>query len=175
VALDATDGSLRWRTEVAKDGAVGTPAIADGLVFAGVGLDADDSAAHAVVGLDAISGKLRWRYASPTLAQIYTPAIAGRQAYVFGHDRQVVCLDAATGTVEWSVARASDLEALAIVPGQAIYVIDNGGPAAALDPLTGAEIWSVAARGVPVAPAVVDGYLLIATDIGILYAISGPG
>jgi outer membrane protein assembly factor BamB len=173
VAISASEGSLLWRATVAADGAVGTPTVAGGVVFAATGLDADDAAAHAVGTVDAGTGKLGWRYASPTNAQIYTPAIAGGRAYVVGHDRLVVALDVASGDVVWSVERPSEIEALPAIVGNVVYVVGNDGPVEAIDATTGAPLWSVPIKGIPYAPTVVDGYLIVGTDVGTLYAIGG--
>jgi outer membrane protein assembly factor BamB len=174
VAMSVEDGKIRWGTDVASDGVIGTPAISGGLVYAATGIDADDATAHGVVALDAATGAKRWTYVSPEGQLIYTPAIVDGHAYVVGHDRHVVSLDAATGAVQWSVDRPSDVEALPAVSGGVVYVAGNDGPAAALDAKNGSELWTVAILGVPYAPAVVDGYLLVGTDADILYAIGGP-
>jgi outer membrane protein assembly factor BamB len=175
VAVSASDGSIRWRSTVGGGGAVGTPTLAGGNVFASTGLDSDAEADHGVACVDAKTGKLGWRYASETKAQVYTPAIAGGRAYVVGHDRRLVALDATSGKVAWSVERSSELEALPAVVGNAVYIVGNDGPVEAVDATTGKSIWSVPIKGVPYAPAVVDGYLLVGTDIGTLYAIAGAG
>ena len=127
---------------------VGTPTVADGIVYAATGLDGDDSGAPGIATLDAATGELGWRYASADQAQVYTPAIAGDRAYVVGHDRLLVALDTATGTVVWQSERPSELEALAAVVGSVVYVVGNEGPAEAIDTDTGEAIWSVPIRGV---------------------------
>ena len=175
VAIDTVDGTIRWRSDIATDGGIGTPSVSGGLVFAAVGLDGKDPAAHGVVALDVATGATRWRYASPTEKQIYTPAISADRAYVVGHDSLVVCLDAGTGAVEWSSPQESEVEALPVIVDDVVYIAANDGPAAALDATTGATQWTVPLTGVPYAPTVVDGYLLIGTDLGVLYAVGGPG
>jgi glucose dehydrogenase len=92
---------------------------------------------------------------------------------VLGHDRRVVAMDAATGEELWTTSFDNELEALPSIVGDTIYVVGNDGPATALDAATGAQVWSVEIDGIPFAPAVADGYLLVGTDLGHLYAISG--
>jgi outer membrane protein assembly factor BamB len=174
IAITVDTGLIRWRSRVGTSGSVGTPAVSDGVVYAGIGIDGPDAADHGVVALDAETGRHRWRYASPTLAQVYTPAIAGGRAYVVGHDRLVVCVDALSGAVEWSVARPTEVEALPVVSDSVVYAIGNDGPAAALDAETGAVRWTVPIRGVPFAPVVVDGYLILGTDVGSRNGFAGP-
>jgi outer membrane protein assembly factor BamB len=173
VAVSVSDGSILWRTPVATEGNIGTPSSAGGRVFAAVGLEADDPAAHAVVTLDAATGKLGWRYTSPTKAQIYTPAVAGDRAFVVGEDRLLVALDVTSGAVKWSSPRPSEISAAPVVVGSVVFVVGNDGPVEAIDATNGAALWSVPMKGIPFGPAVVDGYLLVGTDGGVLYAISG--
>jgi outer membrane protein assembly factor BamB len=172
VAVSSSNGSILWRATVGADGAVGTPTVAGGVVFAATGLDADDASAHAVETFDAATGKPGWRYASATQAQVYTPAVVGNRAYVVGHDRLLVALDTASGALAWSSAHPSELEALPAVVGDVVYIVGNEGPVEAIDIKTGASLWSVQIKGVPYAPTVVDGYLLVGTSIGTLYAIA---
>ena len=173
VAVSASDGSILWRVTLATDGAVGTPTVASGVVFAALGLDGADVAAHAVGTVDAFTGKPGWRYVSPTQAQVYTPAVAGDRAYVVGHDRLLVILDATTGAVVWSIERPSEIEALPALVGNVVYIVGNGGPVEAIDATTGTPLWSVPIKGIPYAPTIVDGYLVVGTGIGTLYAIAG--
>ena len=174
VAIDVADGTLRWSSRVASSGRTGTPAVADGTVYAAAGLDSADEAEHGVVAIDVESGAIRWRYESPTKAQIYTPAVAHGRAVVIGHDNLVVALDTKSGSVAWSVTAPAEIEALPVFVGDTVYVVGNGGPAQALDVANGRVEWSVETQGTPFAPVVVDGYLIVATDLGLLYAIGGP-
>ncbi len=174
VAVDLAKGTVRWSTRIATSGRAGSPAVAGDTVYAAAGLDAADEADHGVVAIDIASGAIRWRYASPTKAQIYTPAIIHGGAVVIGHDRLVVAIDAKTGAVAWSVTAPHEIEALPAFVGDAVYVVGNGGPAQALDVASGRVEWSVETQGIPYAPIVVDGYLIVATDLGLLYAIGGP-
>jgi len=179
VAVSASDGSILWRAAVATDGHAGTPVVAGGRVFAAVGLDADDSAAHAVVSLDAATGKLLWRYADPGKAAISTPAVAGDRAFVAqipnpGGDRLLVALDVASGAIHWSVARSFDIEVSPAVVGNTVFIVGNDGPVEAIDATNRVPLWSVPVEGVPSSlPLVVDGYLVVGTDSGVLYAIAG--
>jgi outer membrane protein assembly factor BamB len=172
VAVAATDGAVRWRRRVATTGEVGTPTVADGVVFVATGLDGDPPDLG-VATLDAGTGAPGWRYVSPTQAQLYTPAVAGGRAFVVGHDRALVALDAATGLVEWTVTRSVGLEALPAVVDDAVFIVGNDGDAEAVDAATGEVRWGVPVEGVPFAPAVVDGCLLVGTGLGLLYSICG--
>jgi outer membrane protein assembly factor BamB len=173
VAVSLADGTVRWRTAVARGGNVGTPTVAGDLVYAATGIDSGDSADAGVSAVDADTGAVRWQYTSPDKSTVYTPAVADGRAFVLGHDRHLVAMDAKTGGVLWSTDLGSDLEALPSLVGDTLYVVANDGPAAAFDVSTGQRLWSVPISGVPFAPAVVDGYLLVGTNVGFLYAIRG--
>jgi outer membrane protein assembly factor BamB len=172
VAIRLTDGGARWRTTIATTGNVGTPTIAGDLVYVSTGIGGEPEDAG-IAAIDAATGDVRWTYASPELTVLYTPAVVDGRAYVLGHDRRVVAMDAATGEELWTTSFDNELEALPSIVGDTIYVVGNDGPATALDAATGAQVWSVEIDGIPFAPAVADGYLLVGTDLGHLYAISG--
>jgi outer membrane protein assembly factor BamB len=174
VALSLRDGSVTWQADIAGDGDVGTPTVADGLVFAATGLGGDDDSAKGVAALDAAAGAIRWRYASPTQAQIYTPAVIDDRAYVVGHDQAVVALAAVTGEVVWRIETGAENEALPSVAAGVVYVPTNGGEVQALDSATGALLWTAEISGVPYAPVVTRGYVLVGTGVGTLFAIGGP-
>jgi outer membrane protein assembly factor BamB len=169
VALD--DGALRWQATLATDGAIGTPSVVDGLVFAATGLDGEDPAAKGLVALDATTGVVRWRYGSPQQDQVYTPAVATGRAYVIGEDSTVVALDAASGTSVWSITMKQPLEALPAIVGDALIIASNSGVVAALDRADGTVRWTTAIVGVPYAPIVTHGLVLVGTSTGTLYAI----
>ena len=135
VAIDLDDGTEQWRTTVATTGDVGTPTIAGDLVYAatGIGGQPDDSGIAAV---DAATGAVRWRYASPVQQTIYTPAVVDGRAFVLGHDRQVVAMDAASGNALWTRVFDEELEALPSVVGDTVFAVASDGPARALDVAT---------------------------------------
>jgi outer membrane protein assembly factor BamB len=172
LAIGLDDGKEHWRTTVGQSGNVGTPTIAGDLVYAATGLGGEPADAG-VAAIDAATGEIRWQYASPERVVIYTPAVVDGRAYVLGHDRRVVAMEAATGKQLWTKDFEHDLEALPSIVGDTLYVVGNDGPAAALDAATGDERWSVDISGIPFAPAIAEGYLLVGTDIGHLYAIAG--
>ena len=86
VAVRVADGSIAWQARVAQSGEGGTPAVADGLVFAATGYHADDPSAAGVSAVDAATQSVRWRYASPNQDDLFTPAVADGRAFVVGHE-----------------------------------------------------------------------------------------
>lgn len=172
VAIDLDDGAELWRTTVAKTGDVGTPTIAGDLVYAATGISGEPED-HGIAAVDKSNGTVLWRYASPIQEVVYTPAVVDGRAFVLGHDRQVVAMDAATGASLWTRTFEQELEALPSVVGDTVFVIANDGPAAALDVATGDLRWSVPIEGAAFAPTIADGFLLVGTSVGHLYAIGG--
>jgi outer membrane protein assembly factor BamB len=173
VALSETDGSERWRVDLATSGAISTPTVANGMVYAAVGVG-DVASDRRLVALDAATGAIQWTYVSPLNEILYSPAVVDGIAYVVGHDQHVVALDATTGALRWSVAIYGVLEAVPVVTDGVVYVAANDRAVIALDATTGDELWRVAIGGVPWSPAVTGGFLLIGTNAGILYAIGSP-
>jgi outer membrane protein assembly factor BamB len=172
VAIDLDDGAELWRTTVAETGDVGTPTIAGDLVYAATGISGEPED-YGIAAVDRTTGAVRWRYASPIQEVIYTPAVVDGRAFVLGHDRQVVAMDAATGASIWTRTFDTELEALPSVVGDTVFVIANDGLAAALDVATGEMRWSVPIEGEAFAPTIADGFLLVGTNVGHLYAIGG--
>ncbi|MCO8254724.1 PQQ-binding-like beta-propeller repeat protein [Haladaptatus sp. AB618] len=90
-ALDATTGKTKWSATLPKGG-TGTPAVADGLVFAG-------SADRALTAFDAASGAVRWR--TTTSAPVGTPTVAGGNVYVGDRHGSVHAFRRTDGKLEW--------------------------------------------------------------------------
>ena len=173
VAVDIETWTERWRSHVAGAGEIGTPTVAGELVYAATGLGGESADAYGVVAVDTATGEVAWRYASPTQASIYTPAVSDGRAFIIGHDRLMVALDARTGAEAWSIDLERDLEALPSVVDGVVFTVGNDGPAVAVDAADGSILWEVPTVGIPFAPTIVHGYLLVGTSAGILYAIGG--
>ncbi len=173
VALRTRDGTMAWQARVAPDGDGGTPAVAEGLVFASAGLDNPDPSTRAVVALNASDGSQRWRHTSSSGEVLYAPAVVDGRAFVVAEDGSVAALDAATGEERWSSAVAG-IDALPAVWGSTVYVATMGGSLEALDTSSGARTWQVAIQGVPYAPVVIGGFVLVGTNVGVLFAFADP-
>jgi outer membrane protein assembly factor BamB len=173
IAMGIADGKIRWSEAVSKEGRIGTPTAAGGIVYAATGLDAEHPAMHGVVALDAATGLQRWRYTSPTEDAVYTPAIVDGRAYIAGEDRRVTALDAASGDLVWATTTEQVNEAVAAFSDGFVFVAGNGGAMNVLEARTGEIAWSVPYRGTPYGPVVVGGYVLVGTNLGALIAIGG--
>ena len=159
--------------DLAGSGGIGTPAIADGMVFAATGLGGE-SGDPLGRGRGRHDGQAPLALSERDGRGDLHAAIVDERAVVVGHDWKIVALNAAAGSVEWTNDAAADLDALAVFSGSTVYVAGTDGPIQAIDVATGDVNWSVSIAGTPFAPAVADGYLLVGTDAGTLYAIGGP-
>ncbi len=93
-ALDAMTGRKKWDYPTNKSWVIATPAVRDGLVYAGT----SDSARF--MALDARTGRLKFNFDAK--AYIFSsPALAGGLAYVGDHNGRLYAIDAKTGTLAW--------------------------------------------------------------------------
>jgi outer membrane protein assembly factor BamB len=93
-ALNATDGSLLWRFDHQVSWCITSPAIADGVVYAG---SSDGLFAHAV---DVATGEELWR--TPTGHRVFASlAVSGQTVLVANHAGLVLALDRTTGEEQW--------------------------------------------------------------------------
>lgn len=106
VALDAADGSVRWRRPL--DGSVYQPAaVADGTVVVGAG---NGRLARA---FDAATGAEQWSF--ETGASKAAPAFLGDRVLVSGANTGVWALDAATGETLWYSGELGDVGSAPVV------------------------------------------------------------
>jgi outer membrane protein assembly factor BamB len=145
-ALDATDGSTRWSTDVERL-AAGPPAVTDRRVVV--------STADGLVALDRDGGGRAW---SKRLGRGRQPAVVGDTVVVAAeefdaddHRRRVVALDAASGTVRWRQPGGYWYVQPAVTD-RAVYVADERGVrklslADGTVRWTGPELWGPAVGG----------------------------
>jgi outer membrane protein assembly factor BamB len=150
-ALAVGDGKQIWSASVGT-GAIASPAVANGIVYA-----VDDDGA--LVALDAATGQHRWRTAAATVDPRSSPVIAGTTIVVVAPDGAVRALDA-TGGEQWHVAagqpRASvpgGVVAAPVVVDGVVYIGGTDGSITALG--IGAPGGEIAAAAGPSATATV--------------------
>lgn len=123
-ALDEATGAMRWKYTVERDATfpvpvtlVGSPAVADGLVYF------TSNVPTFVVALDAVTGELRWRTEHPGSMIYSSPAVANGLVIVGGSDAQMVqALDAKTGAEKWRHnTRARVLPSIMVADGLAYF------------------------------------------------------
>jgi outer membrane protein assembly factor BamB len=118
-ALRSSDGELLWTSQV-ETALLGTPAVADGVVYAVATANAAGQPA-AAYALHASSGSLLWR---ATLPESPTPSrpvvVAGKTCYV--PDLQGCCaLSAESGDFLWKREIAVAVHGQAIISGDVVY------------------------------------------------------
>jgi outer membrane protein assembly factor BamB len=136
-ALDADDGEDIWRFQPdieAWDGieeggmSFNEPAVVDGVVFVGTGVDFDEVEGDTYLfAIDAETGEERWRYevGDPVRMQ---PAIADGVAYAGDLTGQVHAVDTETGEALWTFALDGELgpDSPVVVDG-VLFITDRDG------------------------------------------------
>jgi outer membrane protein assembly factor BamB len=154
LALDARDGSVRWRVPVA--GVAATPAVADGTVVAAGGTEL------VAVALD---GTVRWR--SPARGRRGSPAVADGVVYAPGDG--LVALNLADGTERWVRPPAATPSPDCAVLGDTVVVHDDGLSGVARRPdrdglLAGYRRWQSDVQTAGYSPAAVGAERLVAVE-----------
>lgn len=164
-ALDATSGAEQWHmTGENPDDFVGTPAVADGVIYFGL-----SGKLHAV---NAATGEEQW-----SIAYAGTPSAAAAGSVVSSDaDGVVHAFDAATGAERWTFATDAAVQAAPLIAANTVYVASLDHTLYALDLATGSEQWAFALDGAAdYGPSLANGVLYIGTDSGTLYALGGSG
>ena len=155
VAIDATDGTERWRTSISTTGPARSPAFADGRVY----VAADGGG---FVAVDAADGTIDWRFDTGDLS-LGSAVVADGVAYLGGTATDgrgmLWAIDSATGTERWHIEQP--IFSPAVSGGVAYSGSDELG-VFALDPSDGRQLWTFPVQG-PARPlAVADGIAYVA-------------
>ncbi|WP_428660731.1 PQQ-binding-like beta-propeller repeat protein [Runella sp.] len=140
-ALDATTGAVKWGPATDVKLSESSPAIANGVVFAG-------SESNGLVALDATTGATKWKFDSG-LITYSSPTVANGVVYVgaggFGTNKdndKLYAVEATTGVKKWEFKTpdgGSDYSSPMVAGG--IAYIGAGGTLYALDAATGTKKW----------------------------------
>lgn len=166
-ARNLVGGSPIWQvTGPDPEQTIGAPAIAEGIVFAGL--------APGYSALDAKTGEVLWSSA-PIEGSIANAA--GNGLLISAREDGVVhAYDVKTGEERWTFATGAKVQAAPAIIGDTIYAASFNHSLYALDAATGQEQWTFDLDGTAIyGPSVADGMLYIGTDAGTLYAIGGSG
>jgi outer membrane protein assembly factor BamB len=142
-ALDASNGTQRWRFDTGSAGSkrriTSAPVIAGGLVLFG----ADDNVLRAVSATD---GKLAWTFA--TQAQVFgAPAVDAAAAYVASADGHLYAVSLSDGSLRWDHSIGQPAHASPAVAGAIVYVGAQDNRLHAVAAATGAGLWSFTTSG----------------------------
>lgn len=174
VALDATDGSMRWQT--ALGGGLGVrakPVLADGLVLL---------ARHGdhLVAVEADGGTERWRYAVdgvsllPGTDTAATPAVADGLVYAGFCDGSVAAFHLGSGEIVWRTRTEDAVMSSPAISGEVLYIGSNDGRLRALDRASGDPLWAFdVGSWMASSPAVTGNAVVAAAWDGNIYAFTG--
>src|ERR1051326_279501 len=145
-AVNASNGSVRWRQTGADPAALGVaeikPFVAQGILFIG-----DDG----ISALDLSTGDSYWHYAASGTNAVQ--AVMNGVVYateVDGFDGTLYALDVYTGQLLWRSGTVANLRTLHIsIMGSYIYTVDSNAPASltAYGITNGAKLWHYQADG----------------------------
>ncbi|MGB3328795.1 MAG: PQQ-binding-like beta-propeller repeat protein [Thermomicrobiales bacterium] len=164
LAVDASTGSLRWRTHLTEYVIRSSPSVSNDTVYVGAGFS--------LFAINAQTGETRWkadmRYvgqSTPTVADGIV-VIASQEEWMFGYD-------ARTGAMVWRIPTDGVVfGAPAIANGSVAFGSDKG-TVYSVKLSTGELIWRKTVDGGVVAPAVFAGdRVIVSTDRGQTLAFS---
>jgi hypothetical protein len=178
-ALDPTYGQARWTT-VVESGGFGIPALADGRVYVGTGVDT-------VRAVDAETGRIEWTYDAGGVEEYGggawgRPLVADGRVYVgvshssdpdadptegsaFTH--RLVALDAADGTELWAAPVTTQMWAGPVRVSDTVVAGSEDGVLRGFDPTTGDVRWTLGLPGtLRRRPIVVGDRLTLVTEDG---------
>lgn len=174
-ALDVSDGSEQWVTDVGTD-VRGSPAIADGTVYVGAGPAMEHPDGH-LYALDLDSGEVEWEFEPNNLgagkyeAVWAAPTVVDDTVYVGPKTGYMTALDAADGSLRWEEYMYGWIEAAPAVTDDTVYVPVGSGEGAvvALDRDDGTEQWRYHVPGaysqVDAAPTVHRGRVVVGATV----------
>jgi len=179
------DTRIRWRVSEAT----GTPAIADGTVYAQSGRE--------LLAIDAASGEVQWRFSqdpeeAPALSpqEVSSPRVAGDTIFlgtlgIRNNTARVLAIDADSGTVRWRTEVGGSVSLPPAVADGTVYVSsndnDHDAKVFALDAASGEIQWEYA-RSLDdeegrllqtQTPAVADGRVFVGEPNRLVTAIDG--
>ena len=154
LALDAANGTIRWRTGVGTPGR-SAPTVVDGRMFFGT-ID------EKLFALDAATGKQFWMYQATASATIVfgqpAPAVARRTLLARFGSGDIAAIRVETGELLWSdtlgstggrnsILDFSSVHGLPVISGGTAYVISVGQVLTAIDLRSGRRLWERTVAG----------------------------
>ena len=167
-AIYTVNGSIKW-TYSTDDWVESTPAIAQGMVFAG----SNDKKIYAI---DMETKKHRWNYT--TGGSIFSsPSVVNGVIFFGSRDNKVYALDSSNGNLKWSTKTGDWVRSSPAVFDNKVFAGSNDNSIYALNADNGDVIWKYPATGRVGSPlAGVRGTIYAGSDDGTIYAIgTGDG
>jgi plastocyanin len=160
-AINASTGEIIWQFDM-QGFSQGSPAVADGVVFAGNG-------AGDFFAVDAESGEALWRFQAQD-GVVNAPAVADGVVYVASLDQNVYALDAETGDELWSFQAGDQFAASPIISDGVVYAANFDTYLYGLDAETGDERMRLQVGLTLASPVMVDGIIYTASADGVVQA-----
>ena len=150
-----------------------SPAIVDGHLFIG----SDAGVAYCINALD---GSEVWNFTVPINSQIVhgvesiaissSMAVANGKVYFGCYDRNIYCLNAATGAELWNFTTGNTVESCPSIVNGYLYVGSWDGNVYCINAADGTKIWSFKTGGlVESSPAIANGYVFAGSADGKVY------
>lgn len=174
-ALDAADGTVKWRTERSNN--LRSPAVADDTVYVGAYSNTDDPpveiAGGTVYALAAADGTERWRYTLEDRAPLAV-AVANDTVYVSTRSdthtpNTLYALAAADGTERWTTQPVATAPA---VTDDTVYVGSADGYIHAVRTADGSHQWRYNFGSAPGNPVVAGNTVYVGGDMGPIAALA---
>ena len=115
---------------------IASPAVIDNLLYVGTH-DGE------VVALNWKAKEVVWKYKDPNREQPYhaSAAVTSKYVVVGGHDKQMHCIDRATGKRAWTFSTKAQINSSAAVVQNRVFFGSNDGNIYGLNLTTGSEVW----------------------------------
>lgn len=131
---------------------------------------------NAFVCVDLEKSEIVWEYTDSDQAFFSAPAILPDRVIFGGRDRELHCVDKATGEELWSFKTRRKVDGSPVVCGDKVVFGSGDGWLHMLRVADGEPLWSwEIGRSILCSPAVVDGEVLIGANDGVLYCFGAPG
>lgn len=172
LAVDAATQRTIWARDDLGPNRAGTPAVVDGRVYVGLGLEGDPDPGTIHV-LDARTGADVWSFAIGSVEQVHVGAVGDGRVFGVSTDATVIALAAADGRVLWTIETGSPNGALAGLAGDSLFVSSGDGSIRSIDVADGSVRWTYEVAGDPTIPVVIDGRVFVGTSRGLVVSIAG--
>ncbi len=165
-ALDATNGTQKWKYTGTESFAYSKPAYNNSFVYTG-SIDAH------VYAISSISGSLYWKFKTGEAIES-SPTIANGTLYIGSNDDYFYAIDEQKGTLKWKFLTGGNVSSTPLVYQNRVYVASSDAYVYALDTSSGQVSWSFKADQYigKSSPVISNGVLYIGSNDGNLYAIN---
>src|SRR5258708_6404785 len=131
--------SLKWTYE-GGESFESSPAIADGVVYAGAG-NGD------LLAIDLETGKLRWKYSTGNLIGESSPAVGGGLVYIGDLSGVLHAVHAKDGSRAWTFKTGSEVKSSPVIAGERVLIGSYDTHPYAPHPPTGEPPWKLKTGG----------------------------